>query len=269
MRNKQNDWVFRLTEEFKVSPFAYFFTLSYRDDDLPNICSLDPKKEFPCLSRRDIQLFLKRLRKNSKVKLKYHIVGEYGPNTMRPHYHGLFFSFQPLDLEQIMKAWTHQDLIYKVFEPAISTAAAGYVSKYLCKTPFLPDYIKNSDRSVRPFTMCSNGLGLTYLETNSQLVNLKKSQLQDFVVIDGRKQSMPRYYRSKLFTDEERHELSSRKELKVSEDNIKEFSQFCKDRNLDEYDDQSFRKFELYKKMIRNDAWRQAFKKYKQKKEAL
>lgn len=52
-----NEWVFRLNEEFKISPYAYFFTLTYRDEDLPFICEVEHKMEFPCLSHRDIQLF--------------------------------------------------------------------------------------------------------------------------------------------------------------------------------------------------------------------
>lgn len=46
-------------------------------------------------SKRDAQLFLKRVRKNlskySDEKIRYYIVSEYGPKTFRAHYHVLFF----------------------------------------------------------------------------------------------------------------------------------------------------------------------------------
>ena len=172
LRNRQNEWVFRLNEEMKISPFSYFFTLTYRDNDLPcEICDVEMKLNIPTLSRRDIQLFLKRLRKNTGKKFKYHIVGEYGPDTLRPHYHGLIFSQEQLSLIDMNKAWQHQDLVYKVFENCHGRDAAGYVTKYLCATPFLPEHLKNLPRKFKPFSVCSNGLGLSYLECHPDIVS--------------------------------------------------------------------------------------------------
>ena len=261
LTNKKNEWVFRLNEELKVSPYSYFFTLTYRDDDLSFICSVPYKVEFPCLNKRDVQLFLKRLRKNTKVKFKYHICAEYGPKTLRPHYHGILFSQQPLDLSSIMNAWQHSDLVEKVFEPVGSRSAAGYVAKYICKAIFLPDYLRESDRYIKPFSLSSKGLGLTYLECNSHLVEKKISQSEDFVVIDGYKQSMPRYYRYKLFTPEQRAIMSNDKELKAFDKNNKDFQVFCDKRGFDIYDKMAYEKYKIYKRNIFADEIRK-MKKY-------
>lgn len=52
-------------------------------------CNLDGYLSYP--SKRDIQLFLKRLRKNlskyTDEKIRYYAVSEYGPKTFRAHYH--------------------------------------------------------------------------------------------------------------------------------------------------------------------------------------
>lgn len=277
LRNRQNEWVFRLNEEMKVSPFSYFFTLTYRDSDLPILlCDVPLKIEIPTLSKRDIQLFLKRLRKALNFKIKYHIVGEYGPETLRPHYHGLLFSQCKIDQDVLLSAWSHQDLKYKVMEPCYGRSAAGYVSKYICQVPFLPEYLKELPRKFRPFSMSSNGLGLTYLECNSQLVNKKLQQDEDFVVLDGKKMPMPRYYRNKLFPldkgyktaltrvffdcEESQHEKMSikRQELQSSIEE-KRYKNYLFKNNIEDCDSSRVA-YQDYKKTLRSDSWRKAYK---------
>lgn len=81
-------WADRCCLEAKNSPFNYFITLTYNDDNLPVNNSL---------LEYDMQCFFKRLRKRFKgVKFKYFYVGEYGDTTLRPHYHCLLFGL-PLD----------------------------------------------------------------------------------------------------------------------------------------------------------------------------
>lgn len=273
MRNRQNEWVFRLNEELRISPFAYFFTLTYRDDSLPiMVCDLNLKIEIPTLCKRDIQLFMKRLRKNTECPMKYHIVGEYGPSTLRPHYHGLLFSQYALRQEDIMKAWPYQDVKFKIFEPCFSRSAIGYVTKYICAVPFLPEHLKNLPREYRPFTMCSKGLGLSYLEVNPSLVDKKVAQIEDFVVLDGKKIAMPRYYRDKLFplvhnglglVDREQSQLHYRHSLKKQELSLsieeKRYKNFLFKNGLED-SDSSRMQYEDYKKMIRSESWRKAYK---------
>ncbi len=45
----------------------------------------------PTLSKSDLQLFFKRLRKNYGKEVRYFACGEYGPKHYRPHYHLLFY----------------------------------------------------------------------------------------------------------------------------------------------------------------------------------
>lgn len=91
-----NQWKNRLMAEFKESKNAYFITLTYNDLNLPKNCQLDKKQ---------CQVFLKRLKdyflKNFDYKeIKYYLVGEYGSNTYRPHYHAIFFNL-PLTLNEL------------------------------------------------------------------------------------------------------------------------------------------------------------------------
>lgn len=58
-----------------------FVTLTYSD---PAPLSLD---------YRHYQSFLKRLRARSRVRIRFIAVGEYGEQTLRPHFHALLFGF--------------------------------------------------------------------------------------------------------------------------------------------------------------------------------
>lgn len=62
-----------------------FVTLTYNEDNLPHGSSLEPK---------DAQDWLKRFRKRiAPVRVRYYLVGEYGDETQRPHYHAALFGY--------------------------------------------------------------------------------------------------------------------------------------------------------------------------------
>lgn len=69
--------------EQRLNETSTFLTLTYDEKNLPPGGSLVP---------RDVQLFLKRLRKEYyPLTIRYYGVGEYGENTERPHYHAIIF----------------------------------------------------------------------------------------------------------------------------------------------------------------------------------
>lgn len=86
--SKRRLWTSRLLLESMHCGFACFVTLTYRNPpEGPPRGNLAP---------RDVVLWLKRLRKGaSPVKLRYFLVGEYGEETLRPHYHCLLFGISP------------------------------------------------------------------------------------------------------------------------------------------------------------------------------
>ena len=57
-----------------------------------------PTKDLPenaSISKREVQLFFKRLRKSSDKKLRYYACGEYGGRFGRPHYHAIVYGLLP------------------------------------------------------------------------------------------------------------------------------------------------------------------------------
>lgn len=82
-------WAVRCVHEASLHDDNCFVTLTYRDDCLPSGSSL---------LKRDVQLFMKRLRKAYKAcRIRFFCCGEYGERLQRPHYHLILFGFDFTD----------------------------------------------------------------------------------------------------------------------------------------------------------------------------
>lgn len=97
------DWANRCMLELEYHDSAYFVTLTYDDVHVPRSWYADPDtgEAFRALtlSVRDCQLFMKRLRKRySTDSIRFFLAGEYGPQTLRPHYHAILFGLHLDDL---------------------------------------------------------------------------------------------------------------------------------------------------------------------------
>lgn len=103
------EWANRCLLEASYHESNYFATITYDDAHLPRSFSCDPETGeviAPCaaLCKRDFQLFMKRLRKNTGQKIRFFAAGEYGTNSFRPHYHVLLFGLQLDDLTPYKKS---------------------------------------------------------------------------------------------------------------------------------------------------------------------
>lgn len=77
--NRRRQWMWRQYLEGLCHEENSFVTLTYSDENFPVDGNLVP---------RDLQLFLKKLREQIKpLRVRYFAVGEYGEETVRPHYH--------------------------------------------------------------------------------------------------------------------------------------------------------------------------------------
>lgn len=86
--NRRRIWTHRIMLESFCWRENVFLSLTYNDKHLPHT-----EEGFPTLDKRDLQLFLKRLRERYKDRtLRFFAVGEYGDRTFRPHYHAAIFN---------------------------------------------------------------------------------------------------------------------------------------------------------------------------------
>ena len=200
LSRKRSEWAFRLAKEQRYSDSSYFITLTYNDDHIPV-----NENGFPSVSKDDIQRFMKRLRKlYESTKIRYFITSEYGPETHRPHYHGIIFNAPTSSVDgfyrDIEKAW---GLGY-VSAGTVTSASINYCAKY-CITKH-----SNPAGSTPCFSLMSRrpGLGTTFLAKHGSVFSKK---LQDWTVLPGGyRQRLPRFFRERLFDEKERSILARR-----------------------------------------------------------
>lgn len=211
--SRSQEWATRLMHEAEMHSQNCFVTLTFSDEHLPENYSI---------SKRDTQLFMKRLRADlDPKKIRFFATGEYGDQVLRPHYHLLIFGHDWDDKvlwstcsetgvrlytsEKLSRLWTFGfstsgDLNYQ---------SAAYCARYSLKkingdraadhyTRFHP---KNGTLNlVEPeFITMSNdpGIGRSWFDKF-------KSDVfpSDFLIVNGRQTRVPRYY-DKLLKEEE------------------------------------------------------------------
>lgn len=107
--NYSQQWAERCYVESLNHEKNCFLTLTYDDEHLPF-----SEFGYPTLVKRDIQLFMKRLRKAIDCKISFYCSGEYGDTTFRPHYHLLLFGYEPDDL--VLFKWNRTNKeVYPLF----------------------------------------------------------------------------------------------------------------------------------------------------------
>lgn len=119
--NRRRMWSSRMQlESFKHSD-SCFLTLTYDDLHLPSGGTLVP---------RDVQLFLKRLRKAIyPLTIRYFFVGEYGEETQRPHYHAALYGIGIEYNDIVKKAWGRGHVMLGSLTPDSAQYIAGYTVK--------------------------------------------------------------------------------------------------------------------------------------------
>lgn len=220
-------WSFRLMYEEKQSENALFVTLTYDTKHVPIT-----RGGFMSLNKRDCQLFMKRLRKqvsiNSDKTVKYFLCGEYGGKFKRPHYHAIIFNV--LDPTLIEYAW----MLGEVHIGQVTGASIGYTTKYMVKNKRIPMH-QNDDR-LKEFGLMSKGLGADYINPKTIKWHLTDAQNRYYIPIEnGKKITMPRYYKEKLYTEDMRITLGEIQRQKAVEKMLKhlqEHGTLCADGSL-------------------------------------
>lgn len=200
LKRRVSGWSKRLLEHDKLQSVpSHFITLTYDSIHVPitenGLLTLSAPAEGVA---SHLQAFFKRLRKAHPpgTEIKYFAVGEYGDRTDRPHYHVILFGSQ---LSKIQPAWWYGKVHYGQVQPA----SVAYSLTYIFKRGHVPAF-EGDDRS-KERAYISKGLGLGYLTDEMRLWH--KADLKERMYLNiegGKKIAMPRYYKLKLYSDEER-----------------------------------------------------------------
>lgn len=180
--------------EAQLHPYNSFLTLTYSDENLP---------ENNSLSKRDHQLFMKRLRKTHSVR--FYSAGEYGTQTQRPHYHVCLFGYHfPDRLMNGQNSYSAEleaiwgkgncDVRNLTFE------LAAYAARYICdkvtgdraKQHYERENEYGDKIQLQPeFNLMSRGRGIG----RGFFDDFKTSMYpHDRVIVNGKPAKPPRYY---------------------------------------------------------------------------
>lgn len=197
---KKKEWTSRIILESTLYEDNTFATFTYDEDHFPENASVDP---------RVMQLLMKRLRKQYDRKIRYFGVGEYGDETMRPHYHAILFNhpnclrgrsvYTQRDREccaictRVRKIWG----LGQVHLTAVSVQSAAYVASYTIKAwtkeENVPEFL------TPEFTAKSQGIGHDYAwELASTLLETGHEVVPFAVRHNGRLWPLGRYLREKI-----------------------------------------------------------------------
>jgi len=189
-------WCLRLMHELAVSSSAFFITLTYDDEHLP------PGAE---LSKRDLQLFIKRLRKRNPG-IRYFAVGEYGTEKGRPHYHAVIFNL--IDLDLITASWSDNDG-YPIGHIVGDRAVMGRI-RYMVEYMALPQADDGKQKAFRLMSRgkpygapagTPGGIGYSYVQKWKAFHKARS----DSVIYDfSTPNAMPRYYKDKIYNVHQR-----------------------------------------------------------------
>lgn len=227
-------WADRMMLEAQEWNENYFVTLTYDNKHLRTTFD-----GWPTLDSRDLQLFMKRLRKHFKAyydhdKIRFYSAGEYGDKSFRPHYHLILFNLPLKDLEvyahnrefTYYNSKTLEDLWpygYVVIAP-VSWDTCAYTARYVVKKQKgkTKDYYKFF--GVEPeFCRMSRkpGLGRNYFEKHKdEIYTYDRIYLSD--LMGGRSIKPSRYFDKLLETVEpERYNMIKAQRRALAEQNRK------------------------------------------------
>lgn len=125
-------WALRCHLELQQHRSAVFTTLTYDEENRP-----------PTLTKRHLQLFLKRFRKamGANRPVRFFASGEYGETTNRPHYHAILYGPGMGDKKEIERSWGHGYADVQPISAQRIAYCAGYVQKKLSPWQGSTEYV--------------------------------------------------------------------------------------------------------------------------------
>lgn len=215
-------WSDRMILELLATPEnkAMFLTLTYRNENLPIAYDDDTGLAFGyTLDKRDIQLFMKRLRKAfSDRTIRFYLSGEYGSwkYTHRPHYHAIVYGIsmedfpdrKPVGMNELKQVWHTSKVLENIwnngfvsFSP-VTVETCSYVSRYTLKKIKKDDNDPRNEFLVSEFSLMSRrpGIGKPYYDTMTPI----RLELDHIYANDKGAQleiKMPRYFLDRLKID--------------------------------------------------------------------
>lgn len=204
-QRRAREWATRAVHEAALHDHNSFVTLTYSPEHLPDGENLTPD---------DLRLFLRRVRRAlrggaarpaglSGTGMRFLACGEYGDLGNRPHYHALLFGVGFTDAVPWKKDLYLSDTLTALWGKgfcsfgAVTGGRAAYVAQYSLKKVRAEEWSECTPDGViktQPFLRCSlrPGIGAAWLARYAEETR------NGYVVRDGQKIAVPRYYQKLL-----------------------------------------------------------------------
>lgn len=205
--DRSQQWATRITHEAQFHTQKVFLTLTYSEENLP---------EGGTLVLQHLQLFLKRLRKQSGKKIRYFACGEYGDSTDRPHYHIILFGLDFPDKRQHSKNERGDPLFVSetldtiwgkgnCWIGAVSWSSAAYVARYVIKKV-------NGEKAVEHYKSVNIHTGEIFSRKPEFIVMSRRPGIgseffakfqtdlypSDLAIVGGKPKKVPKFYDKQL-----------------------------------------------------------------------
>ena len=238
------DWANRMMLEASYYDRNCFLTLTYDDLHVPKSSFVDRDGNEHLsltLRKKHFQDFMKRLRSRvcvydddgkviDSTKIRFYCAGEYGSNTMRPHYHVILFNWFPDDA----KFYKHDSRGYDFYTSElvssiwpygfhlvshVSWETCAYTARYVTKK--LGSLNKDNDiysvfNIEREFSLMSRkpGLARRYFDDHKlDIYGVDKSYIIRLSTVDGALKFKPPRYFDSLFDLEDSDRLAEIKDV--------------------------------------------------------
>lgn len=188
-------WAVRCMQEKRMHTRSAFITLTYDNNNLPSGGTL---------VKRDLQLFMKRLRKTHGTGVRFFACGEYGEKTNRPHYHVLLLNSDFTD-KRLIKSGSEYNLygspslskLWTMGHHAIGDVtfeSAAYVARYCMKKITGKKAAEHYKGREPEFLVMSRrpGIGTAYFDKYHT-----EMYTHDNLIVNGVATSIPRFFDNK------------------------------------------------------------------------
>lgn len=232
---RAQDWTNRLLCEFQMHDpdSCHFVTLTYDPDHISRCAPAVDKSTGEVLplfsiSKREVQLFMKRLRKQfPDQRIRFFACGEYGGESHRPHYHIILFGLhlpdgdlKPYKRSQLGYVYYNSDCLsmawpfgFVVVAP-VTPETCGYTARYLLKKQGDDNLVFRDFYLEAPFNLCSRkpGIGFEFYNAHPEIFDRNS-----FIVLPterGSHKFAPPKYFERLYEQDRPEEATARKEMK-------------------------------------------------------
>lgn len=197
-KQKQRQWIIRMSEEIRNNPNAYFVTLTIDDESYKKLSKECKSKDDNDIATKAMRMFLERVRKVTKKSIKHWFITEKGhENTKRLHLHGILWG---IGTDELCKEKWKYGFVF--IGTHVSEQTVNYITKYMLK-------VDEDNKGFVGKILCSAGIGRSYMDRIDSERNKYEAGKTDetYRLRNGGRINLPIYYRNKIYSEEEREKL--------------------------------------------------------------